>query len=82
MLHKTLESYHNDDPWKEDQNHPDGCLWLIKPKEFGSLPNGTRIENIDGLMMDKMATCHGGNLTKFEREHGYMSWGLRGHKDD
>jgi len=80
MLHKTLTSYHKDEPWVDDGEHPDGPLWLLTKEEYLALPENTLVQSIFGRTYRK----HYEELpttTQFESEHGYMCWGLRGHRD-
>ena len=47
MIHKTLTSYHNNDPFIEDQEHPDGPLWLIAlERDWDMLPQGIYLEHM------------------------------------
>lgn len=46
MIHKTLNSYHNNLPHDEDQEHPDGQLWLIGSQhDWDMLPHGVVLEH-------------------------------------
>lgn len=77
MLYKTLESYHNNNPWDDEEEHPDGLLWLLTPQEVEELPNGTLVESIMGDYATK-----GHDAIDLDTRFGYTAWGLRGLKDD
>lgn len=77
MLHKTLKSYHGNNPWDREEQHPDGLLWLLTPKEFKELPDGTVLESINGTFAFK-----GKDDIDLDDRFGFIAWGLRGLKDD
>lgn len=76
ILHKTLKSYHNDNPWSLDEEHPDGTLWLLTPEEWDDLPNGITVECIDGNQYTK-----GKDEIDDDTRFGYLAYGLRGYRD-
>lgn len=77
MLYKTLKSYHNNSPWDDEEEHPDGLLWLLTPEEFEDIPDGVRLEAIDGS-----TAVNGEDDFDLDTRFGYTAWGLRGLKDD
>lgn len=72
LLHKTLMSYHNDDPWDADEEHPDGLLWLLTPEELEDLPKGTVVECINGTELVK---------GRDQLDDSQPTYGLRGYRD-
>jgi len=80
MFHKTLKSYHQKEPYGEDQEHPDGPLWLISPEEYKSIPPGIIVEHCENGLHYKVRRVEGKDPRHFELVNGrYMVWGIRGH---
>lgn len=50
MDHKTLLSYHRNQPVDPHDEHPDGLLWPMTKHEWEQLPKGTRYEDLRGKM--------------------------------
>lgn len=47
MIHRTLESYHTNTPYREEQEHPDGPLWLIaSSNDWDMIPTGVVLEHV------------------------------------
>lgn len=64
MLHKTLSSYHENAAHKEDQEHPDGPLWVIwSDRDWDMLPQGIYLEKVSTgktvLYDDNIIEVHG-----------------------
>lgn len=76
ILHKTLKSYHEDNVWEDDEEHPDGPLWLLTPGEWADLPKGTIVESIWGKLAMK-----GRDEIEANTEYVYTIYGLRGHRE-
>lgn len=85
MLHKTLKSYQNNDPWDDREEHPDGPLWLVTQDELlDTLPHGVLLETISGkeevhtpdldqnIKAGDVVTCNSRNGTE------YLGYGIRG----
>lgn len=79
MIHKTLKSYHKNEPYVENQDHPDGPLWLISPEEYRAIPPGVIVEHCENGLHYKIRNVEGKDPKNFERtDEGYMVWGIRG----
>jgi len=76
MLHKTLKSYHNDNPWDDEEEHPDGLLWLLTPEELDDMPTGLVLEDIGG----KRAVIGKSDIDTDVR-FGYIAYGIRGRRE-
>lgn len=73
MLHKTLDSYYTGTPYDEDQEHPDGPLWIINSaRDWDMVPSGVYLEHI--------ATGHRVVYDTNVKEV-YGVYGLRGYRD-
>jgi len=80
MLHKTLYSYFRNEPFSEAQQHPDGPLWIATKEELKGLPEGVKLESVDGQLFTtkKFFVL----LELGLEEAGYPIVGIRGYKDD
>ena len=76
MLHKTLKSYYNDNPWDDEEEHPDGLLWLLTPEELDDMPNGLVLEDIVGGR-----AVIGKSDIDTDTRFGYIAYGIRGHRE-
>jgi len=76
MLHKTLKSYHNDNPWDDEEEHPDGLLWLLTPDEIDDMPTGLVLECINGSR-----AVVGKSKIDDDTRFGYIAYGIRGHRE-
>lgn len=74
MFHKTLKSYHNNSPWDDREEHPDGWLWLLTKDELETLPKGIKLESTDG----KEAVI-GKDYIDTDERYGYIAYGIRGY---
>lgn len=73
MIHKILDSYHDNLPHTEDQEHPDGPLWLIiSDRDWDMLPQGIYLEH----MPTGRPVIYNGNI---QRVHGV--YGVRGYHE-
>lgn len=75
MLHKTLKSYHNDNPWDDEEEHPDGLLWLLTPDELDDMPTGLVLECINGDI-----AVVGKTDIDDDTRFGYIAYGIRGYR--
>jgi hypothetical protein len=79
MLYKTFKSYDQNQPYEEEQEHPDGPLWLITPEELRRLPGTMWLETTFGKVVraDEVAK----KKSMFIRDNSYMNVGVRGRHD-
>jgi len=73
-MHKNLLTFVNDNPWSHSDDHEDGLLWLVTPKELEALPDGTKLESISGDSVTK-----GVDSIDKDTRGGLMAYGIRGH---
>lgn len=76
MLHKTLDSYYKNEPYQNEQDHPDGDLWLITREELNDLPKGVKLESVRG---NKVVV--GKDAIDLSEDEGYLPYGLRGRRE-
>ena len=82
MLHMTIESYHRDDVWDLDEEHPDGTLWLLTKDEVIDLPEGIVME----CAIDNTFVSKGSDLLNLDfgckiGDNVYTMYGIRGRRE-
>jgi hypothetical protein len=78
MFHKTLESYHLNQPWDKTEEHPDGPLWLMTWKEYLDLPLGVELHSVSGRCVIKGSDdVESWNMPGTNR----LIWGIRGRRE-
>jgi hypothetical protein len=71
VIHKILSTYQSNLPYDDNQEHPDGELWLIT-EEWPDLPYG--------IMLEEVATGRAVRYTK-DTPHKHLKYGIRGYRE-
>jgi hypothetical protein len=72
VLHRTFESYYHNQPEPEEQDHPDGPLWIATREEIKQLPRWLKLETTRGTF----------KVVELLLEHPEIRAGIRGRRDD
>jgi len=73
VIHKTLSTYQANLPYDDNQEHPDGDLWLISEEDWPQVPYGVNLEE---------ATT--GRVVRHTQHTGtpHLKLGIRGYHGD